>query len=384
MVTSRLARFTESNGVQYIYRKSPWQWRGDRLQSQFPTVISSRLDSGARPEVPKQCHRRSSPRPVYQVATSLTLDLYLTTITLTAVALLTGRSWFQKIRRLLSGGIPSGTHATVAVTRLSPTLPREIVEVIVGYLIHDVPSLRAFSETCRSWYISAFPHLHLTLFVNVNCLDLKFQWPNPIQSMHTLGLLPSVKNVQIHSGYLGNQFSPSLLESRVLRHFSALTSVQELEIHKLDVPKFLQKIQECFCHFLPTVRSLSLKAPEGSSRQIVCFIGSFQNLEDLSLHDINDSYYGSAGEALIPSFTPPLRGRLTIWHVNRNSIAKDMINLFKGIRFSSMDVFATTTVPILLYACAKTLRGFRLYANDHSGKQHRLKYTQRPADNFCR
>ena len=323
------------------------------------------------PEVPTQCHRRGPPHPIHQVATSPVLNLYLTTITFTAVALLSGHSWSRQILRVLSGGISSGTH----VTRPSPTarLPKAIVEMIVGYLIHDVPSLRACSETCRSWYTSAFPHLHLTISASINrSFDPKLQWPNPIRSMHTLGLLPSAKKVQIHSGYLGDNFSPSLLGWRVLRHFSALTNVQELEIDHLDIPNFVPRIQRCFGHFLPTVRSLSLKAPEGSSRQIVYFVGWFQNLEDLSLRDINAYHHGgepSGGKKLIPRFSPPLRGRLTIWHVNRDSVVRDMIDLFEGIRFDYMDVFNSTAVPSLLCACAKTLRVVRLHPNDPLSKQ---------------
>ena len=308
-------------------------------------------------------------------------SLCLTIITVSAIALFT-RSW-----RVLSGEALSKPRAVCSSPATKAGLPQKIIKMVVAYLIYDVPSLRACSETCRSWYTSAFPHLHLTLFVNVSCLDPKLQWPNPIQSMHTLGLLPSVKNVQIHSGYLGNEFSPfpHLLGSRIRRQFSALTNVERLEIHQLDIPEFLPKIRKYLGHFSPTVRSLSLQDPRGSSREIIFFIGSFQNLENLSLCDIltpDGKMAPRGGEKLIPLFTPPLRGRLTIWHVKRNSIVKDMINMFEGIRFSYMDVISTTAVKSLFRACAKTLQEVRLYVND--GEQLHPERVQRPADNFRR
>jgi len=66
-----------------------------------------------------------------------------------------------------------------------------------------------------------------------------------------------------------------------MRHFFELTNVQELGIGYLNIPKFMPRIRRYFRGFMPTVRSLALREPKGSRRQIVYFIGLFQHLEDL-------------------------------------------------------------------------------------------------------
>jgi len=134
-------------------------------------------------------------------------------------------------------------------------------------------------------------------------------------------------------------------------------------IDRLDIPSFMPSIRQYFGHFLPTVRELSLTSPKGSRRQIIYFIGLFQHLEDLELiHDM----LGSQGEpvddlALFPPFAPPLRGWLTLTHFRRVGLLKDMIDLFGGFRFRWMGLFDADGVPLLLNACAKTLRTLRLY-----------------------
>ena len=58
------------------------------------------------------------------------------------------------------------------------TLPLEIIEMIIAPLVYDIPSLRACSLTCYSWYIASVPQLHHTFPAPLDyyqCLgDLKF------------------------------------------------------------------------------------------------------------------------------------------------------------------------------------------------------------------
>ena len=206
--------------------------------------------------------------------------------------------------------------------------------------------------------------------------------------MHRLGLLPLVKKFHVckRSLYRIDIFSPKRLDYSTLRYFLALTNVQELGIDHLDIPSFMPKIQKYFGHFLPTVRSLSLRAPNGSARQIVYFIGLFERLQDLKLlHD--DTFppmeYPELADdqTLIPSFAPPLRGRLTMTSFTRVGILKDMIALFGGIRFRHMDLFDVDGAWLLLGACAQTLETLRLYPSDPC-KEPSLNGVRVLADNF--
>ena len=205
--------------------------------------------------------------------------------------------------------------------------------MIIAHFINDVHSLRACSLTCYSWYIAAVPHLHHTLFININSLDRKFRWPNPIRNMHMLGLLPLVQSIRICRG--GNKvgFSPELFNRRTLRQFPALTDIRTLWIDDLDIPSFMPMIQRYFGHFLPTVDYLTLKEPKGSRRQIIYFFGLFQHLEDLRLlYDRADPRDEPADDlSLIPPSVPPLRGWLWLCNFTRVGLLKDMIDLFGGI-----------------------------------------------------
>ena len=192
--------------------------------------------------------------------------------------------------------------------------------------------------------------------------------------MYKLGLLPLVKNLQIRavksfpSGY--DEFFPIRFNRRILHHFSALTDVRELAIEYLDIPSFMPRLQRYFGHFLPSVRSLALGEPKGSHRQIIYFIGLFQDLEDLKLIYNWDTPQDEPADepTLVPPFAPPLRGRLELKHLTRVEILKDMIDLFGGIRFRHMDLYNVNGTRLLLDACAQTLETLRLYPTDPRGK----------------
>ena len=256
--------------------------------------------------------------------------------------------------------------------------------MVVAYLIYDMCSLQACSLTCYSLYIAAVPHLHRALTVDTNSYvyglqarpptDFFSQWFNRILHMNELDLLPFVKKLRIcrtFSDY-GREFYPELASYSLLDKFSALSNVRELSIEYLDISTFTQRPQPLFRHFLPTVQSLALTTPKGSHRQIIYFIGLFQHLEDLELslrypelkqeHSVDDL-------TLIPHSVPPLRGRLKMLYTNKVGFLADMISLFGGLRFRSMDLCRVDGMQLLLGACADTLETLRLDLIDFYCKQ---------------
>jgi len=244
--------------------------------------------------------------------------------------------------------------------------------MIIAHLIYNTPSLRACSLTCYSWYIAAVLHLHHTLITSIyyTHLDRKFEWPKPLVRMSRLGLLPLIKKLHIHVtlSYNVGGFSPEKFNSHTLRQFSAFTNVQELGIDHLNIPKFVPRLRQCFGQFSPTVRSLALREPRGSHRQVIYFIGLFQHLENLKLVFNFCGVFDSYGEEesvddlmLIPPYAPPLRGRLVMAYSRKVELVEDMIGLFGGIRFHSMDLFGVRGVRLLLDTCAATLETLRLH-----------------------
>jgi len=276
-----------------------------------------------------------------------------------------------KIKSLFCGGTP---ETPTAGSSPIAKLPQELVIVIISHFIYDTRTLLACSLTCYPWYIAAVPYLHHSLTTD-NDEDSpwphsKYYWPGPLRNSYRLGLLPLVKRFRIRLFPLYRQkFTPEWLGRRTLRHFSALTNLQELGIDCLQVSAFMPTIRQCFGHFSPTLRSLALKEPDGSSRQILYLIGLFPKLQDLSLNSfLTDEEESEVDAELTPLSIPPLRGRLTLARFTGENLVKDMITFFGGIHFRRMDLFMVNCVRLLLDACAETLEALRLYPTDPYGE----------------
>ena len=284
------------------------------------------------------------------------------------------RVWHRsqtRIRKMRSVNAYPETLGTPSSSAIE--LPPDVVEIIIAYLIYDMRSLLACSMACRSWYMAAVPHLHHTIDTQTYPYDWypKWgkKWPKPLVRMHKLGLLPFVKKLHIHESPYSdvNGLFPGIFYCSLLHQYSKMTNLQELAIDHLSIGKFIPKLQRSFGHFSPTLRSLALREPEGSCRQIMYFVGFFQHLEDLKLILRTGTSTSHPQEKLndyltpAPRFTPPLRGRLTMRFSREVELLKLMINLFGGLRFNSMDLYCVDGVRLLLDACAETLETLRLF-----------------------
>ena len=195
--------------------------------------------------------------------------------------------------------------------------------------------------------------------------------------MHTLSLLPLVKCLWIYGCNDDNVgLSPMLFNCRILRQVSALTNVQDLEVEYLDIPNFIPQIQRYFKHCLPTPRPLRLREPRGSDRQIMCFVGLFQHLQDLSLiyseADLREKT--EVDLTLFPPFVSPLLGRLKM-RFTTVGLLKVMIDLFGGVQFWHIRPFHVDGMRLLLDAGAETLKTLVLHPNDPRGEKPFLNGT---------
>ena len=232
-------------------------------------------------------------------------------------------------------------------------------------------ALLACSATCYSWYMTAVPHLHYSLTTDERSFwkNGRYNWPRPLQESHELGLLPFVRRLSIRVRSGDADFTPEWLGVRALSHFSALTNLQELGIDSLQVHRFGPNMNHYFGHLAPTLRFLALAEADGSSRQIICFIGLFPSLQDLKLsHPLSRTKQEHGDDAtLVPLSIPPLRGRLTLTTITGEKLVMDMIALLGGLRFRCMELFAVKCTRQLLHTCAKTLDTLRLYPTDPFG-----------------
>ncbi|KAF9786164.1 hypothetical protein BJ322DRAFT_772528 [Thelephora terrestris] len=303
------------------------------------------------------------------------------------------QSLINKLWCLTKTGIKSffnsdATKASIVCSSPITRLPAELVEEVLSYFIDDISTLLACSLTCRSWYIATIRDLHHSLTTDHDSLapmDKRRLWPVPLKKMYELGLLPLVKRFRIRLLHCSHGcFTPERLDERNLRYFSALRNLQELGIDDLQLYRFMPDLQRYFGHLSPTLRFLALRQPNGSSRQIVYFIGLFPNLQDLKLCYTSLRYEeeNMADTTLVPPSSPPLRGRLTLALFTRTQIVKDMVTLFGGLRFHRMDLFGVRCLPLLLEKCTETLETLRLYPTDPYGEFSFLKERRRTQHSY--
>jgi len=258
--------------------------------------------------------------------------------------------------------------------------------MITAYLTYDKHSLQACALTCYSWYIAASPLLHQTLICPIYSQpEDRLTSPLLFLRKEAFGLTPLVKTLWFRGDDTNrvafSLWQPDLHGSLSLYRF---TRVNQLRIDYLDIPSFLSYIRWCPVSFLQSVRSLALKEPKGTRREIIYFIGLLQRLQDLRLlYDGVDPREEPAGDlTLIPLFVPPLRGSLTMRHSTGVELLKDMLDLFGGFRFRRMDLFNVDGTQLLFGACAKTLESVTLDPSDPIGEHLPLKSTHAPANDF--
>ena len=99
--------------------------------------------------------------------------------------------------------------------------------------------------------------------------------------------------------------------------------------------------------------------------QLLYFLGLFPNLDDIEIEyyptSKSDSTPSPGTELAVPFSTPSLGGQLKLTHFTDETIFRDMIALFGGLRFRYMDLFSVEGSKLLLEACADSLQTMRIY-----------------------
>ena len=265
-------------------------------------------------------------------------------------------------------------------------LPQDVLDIIIN-LIDDVHHLKAFSETCCSWYIAAVRHLHHTLTLEDRPPDPTHAELKPLAKMYKLDLLPFVKKLWIHSSTFEPWLSPKKFDRQALRHFSALTNVEKLRIERFDLSKFIPGTERYFGHFAQTLRSISLTISSGTQLQLLYFLGLFPKLDDIEIeyYPIANFYWtpNPDSELAVPFSMLSLRGQLKLTHFESDTTFRNMITLFGGLRFQYMDLFSVEGSRLLLEACSDTLQAVRVYPSVPNSKTP-LFILSAYTDDICR
>ena len=244
-------------------------------------------------------------------------------------------------------------------------LPYEITEMIIAHITNDHPTLRACSLTCRSWYIVASPHIHHTITLRGVGGRLK-----PLSELHELGLIPLIKEVRVRQWQRGFSpwFTPRIFRRRDFHHFSTFTNVHTLRLQRLEIYRFIPRIERYFEHLLPTLRSITLCDPHGTPQQLSYFLSYFSNLDDIEIRRVFTNVpNGTVPDMEHPPFSAPkLRGQLTLCDFPWTETWTQLIASCGGLRFRHMYLRGVgDCMPLLLDACAETLETLRLNTLDH-------------------
>ena len=182
--------------------------------------------------------------------------------------------------------------------------------------------------------------------------------------MFKLRLLPFIRELNFNGTFTGRPWvTPAVFDSRNMRYFRAMVNLQEITIVDLNFTKFPVGFGEHLGHFAPTLRSVALSCPYGTRRQLLDFFRLFPKLDDIKV-----SCYSARGEVYEALDTPivpisgGLRGRLTLklFEEDGPGLLEDTIAAFGGMRFTSMDLWRTRGIQLLLETCADTLETLRI------------------------
>ncbi|KAF9647241.1 hypothetical protein BDM02DRAFT_2734925 [Thelephora ganbajun] len=235
----------------------------------------------------------------------------------------------------------------------SARLPQEIVNCIVDYISEDRATLFACTHLSRTWCIAARAHLHRTFTV------LDSAGFGVADNLQRMGMAHLVRKIVVARQI--NQTDFMLPETMTRLH--AFTHLQELDIRYLDVGKPLCWLYE-HCDILKsTVRTLTLRYPRGSIKQLFCFVSLFSSLENLTVDSIDIDFTPDAFVPVLGS-SPPLTGRLTLTGIFDQEFISGLVSLQKGIKFRTVDLQFCGEVQEIVDACAGTMERFICHPSD--------------------
>ena len=235
-------------------------------------------------------------------------------------------------------------------------LPQELVDYIVDHISDDRPTLFACTHLSRTWCIAARAHLYRTFTVSDRA---GFDAIDDLQNMRMIDLVR--KMVATRKVNQADFLTPSTME-----RMHAFTRLQELDIRYLDVGAPLLWLHEHGDILKSTVRSLTLRYPKGSIKQLACFISKFSSLENLTVDSIDIASVYDPRVPVINS-SPPLTGRLTLTGIFDQEFLSALASMPRGIKFRTVDLQFCGEMQEIIDACAGTMEKLICHPSDARG-----------------
>ena len=172
-------------------------------------------------------------------------------------------------------------------------LPRELVDMIFGYLKTDRDALVACSLTCKALSRSARQVIHERLHVagprtfHLSKL-MKWCWIYNRRYFRVLSLADDADLVQYTRHLIveaGQILTPRSLQPYI-PNFQKYVWLTSLTLTRFDPTPFLPVFDRYFRHLSQSLRSLKLISPRGMPDAMRDFISRFRNLDDLEFNPI--------------------------------------------------------------------------------------------------
>ena len=246
-------------------------------------------------------------------------------------------------------------------------LPQEIVDYIVDYVSDDRPTLFACTHLSRTWCIAARAHLHRTFTV------LDFAGFEAVGDLQSMGIVHLVRRIAVARRIHQADF----LLPGTMAHLNAFTHLQELDIRYLNVGELLDWLHKHSAILKSTVRTLTLRYPRGTTKQLLCFISLFSSLENLTVESIESEFIPGA---IVPALesSPPLTGRLSLTGIFDQEFMSGLASLQKGLKFRTVDLQFCGEVQEVIDSCAETMEQFICHPSDFRGKSDSPHISRRP------
>lgn len=205
--------------------------------------------------------------------------------------------------------------------------------------------------------MSIKPPLHYSLKINQ---DLE-ECHEALKLLSKPDLLRLVKRFSIVSKEFTSYLDITRLDSSsIFSNLSTLQNLRELRLDDLGLPWQMES-EGTALPPIPTVQSLVLVRPNGSGREVLHFIGFFQNLQDFGLIEFYPRYDEDPLTHSLKLSLPPLRGWLAFkWGYLEEveKLVQLMISLLPrfcptGVDFSGAN---RQTYLRITEACGQTLK----------------------------
>ena len=260
------------------------------------------------------------------------------------------------------------------------SLPQELMDAILNYLLDDVEALKACSLTCKRLFSATQPLVHWRTRL-VSRLDER-SYPIPtgfllsfcrtgferLVDAERWDLLRYIRHLTLEVE-LGT-FS-SWHAQEYLPHFRSITNLHTLTLDTFDPEFFLPVIGECFGAFTKTVRHLDLRMVHCTNQLLLYIISQFPLLEDLSIVSPFEIYPYPGDPAPTMVHSPPLRGKLVLANaLHSRDLLEGLAGFPAGLNFRSLALSRCKDLPIVLAACSRTVTSisylWNIWENDNS------------------